>query len=178
MGGRGAKIPKSTETAKGKTEDPKKKMVGKSVKELYEYSRDVEQIKKDFGIELTSRQEVTLSRFLRGIAEHDRSYDTEHVPFDVKSFDITSIGEKKSEEEKAKERELYGKVFEVKDVIVSLTTVPRTDNALIRMWDTKRRQFIIGERGGAYIYTDKGKQKRLDMIELTVYDSEHWEGRK
>lgn len=110
-------------------------------------------VEKQLGLqELTASQKNTLVDMFRGMKENDRSYDANKTPYKISTLRITQPG-------------LNDDVVRYKDVSVLVITDGNTGRFVDYM-DRRTRQFIIGPKGGAYTYTDKGKRKNVRSFDV------------
>lgn len=167
MGGRGNSGKRNSSSAPVQEATPQR-----SITELEKYStwaggKGDEAIRKDFGLDFATEAQLNaLRQVFRGILENDRGYDAEKTPFVIEDIQIGRIREQ-TPEELARNKELFGRTMEDKDIRVFITTRPDSDNALIRMWDEKNRTFIIGKSGGYYKFGNNGRKIRLNAFDVT-----------
>ena len=145
--------------------------IQRSITELEKYATfgggGNEAIKKDFNLDFATEAQLDALRLMfRGILENDRGYDADKTPFVIEDIRIGRVREQ-TPEELARNKELFGRTMEDKDISVSITTRPDSDNALIRMWDEKNRTFLIGRSGGYFKYGNGGKKIRLRAFDVT-----------
>lgn len=133
--------------------------VGRSVKDLSDaFTGTDDELRDRFDLEeATYAQLVTLRNVFRGMAEYDRDYSDERVPYKIRYYTVRHLGDTRTEEEKTSLRDL-GMRLSARPISVSIVTVPDTDSAMLRLTDEKTHRFIVGARGGLYDYTDGGRK--------------------
>lgn len=148
----------------------KERLAGKSITELNKYldwKEGKNNLRKDFDLDFaTNAQIVSIQQLFRSMQEYDTGYDAEHTPYNIIDIDIKRVGKEYTEEDRQRDRELFGRTFENKDISVSIRTEPVTDNAYIRMMDEKYRYALLGSRGGWYTYNNKSNRVQVKTFDL------------
>lgn len=142
----------------------------KSITSLQKYTdwkEGNQNIRKDFDLDFATTAQIDAIRnMLKGVLEYDKGYDADKTPFNIHRIDIHKTTDRLSEEEKQRNKELFGKTMEDKTISFNIWTIPNSDNAYIRMMDEKHRQGLIGPGGGFYEFTDGGKRKNLKLFDV------------
>lgn len=152
-------------------------LAGKSITELDRYINPTatgvtswkqakENIRKDFGLDFATDAQIDAIRdVFKGIQEHDHGYDENKTPYNIASIRIQRVLEQ-TPEELARNKELFGRTYENKDIQISITTVPNTESAYLRMTDEKERYAMVGKNGGFFTYNDNGKRKTVKSFDM------------
>ena len=137
------------------------RLVGQNVDALKDYFVNYKQIREDFNLDFATNSQISaIADMLRGIVKYDRGHDENRTPYTIDEIRIRRVLEPDQEEIK-RNKELLGRSFEDKTISVTITTIPDTDNAYVRMVDTKDRQFLIGPKGGYFTYGKGSKHKNI-----------------
>lgn len=113
----------------------------------------------------TEKQIETIRDLFKGIQNNDKGYDEGRTPFNITDISIKRLVEE-SPEELARNKELFGRTMENKDIMISVRTEPVTDNSYIRMMDEKYRYAIIGKGGGFYTFNKNGKKTTISSFDM------------
>ena len=152
----------------------KDRLEGSSINELNRYVFSPERslmeankaIREDFGLDFATEKQIDAIRTMfKDMLEYDKSYGDDSKPFTIDSIEIRRMTEQ-SPEELARNKELFGRTNEIKDIWISITTKPDDDRAVIRMMDTKYRIAALGKGGGFYIYNKNGKRQSIRPFDM------------
>ncbi len=161
MGGRGTSATRNSATETSNKAFNPESLIGGSVTGLSRYTglwkESSENIRKDFNLDFaTDKQIESIISVFQGIQEYDKGYDDNKTPFTLESLKIQRVVEQ-TPEELARNKELFGRTMEHKDIQISIRTEPVTESSYIRMVDEKYRSAIIGKGGGFYTYRNGKK---------------------
>lgn len=112
----------------------------------------------------SEKQINVLRQIFRGIDEYDKGYDDNKTPYRIVRFTVKEMESSSTLTDEERRRLRMNKTKN--PIYVSISTEPRVDNALIRMWDSKQRLAVIGPNGGLYMYDDKGNKKSLRLFDV------------
>lgn len=166
MGGRGNSGNRNSTT---KSFNPSS-LVGGSVTALSRYTdtwtEGSKNIRQDFNLGFATDKQIEAIRDLfKGIQNHDKGYDEGRTPFNITDISIKRLIEE-SPEELARNKELFGRTMENKDIMISVRTEPVTNNSYIRMVDEKYRYAIMGKGGGFYTFNKNGKKTPINSFDM------------
>lgn len=147
---------------------PGEGMTGTEFAEKYGRYGETKALIKDFGLEdATPAQISALQQVIRDIPH----YDDYGEGVKIKSVYIEHLGQKKTKEEIAQEKELYGRAFRSeRPISVGIGTTSNSDSAMIRIMDSKTRSFLIGSRGGYFTYSRTTPGKK---VTISSFDARH-----
>ena len=143
-------------------------LVNKPVTVLDKYtgSGGNENIRKDFNLGSATESQIDSIRALfKGMMEYDRGHSAEHIPYTITDISIRRVSEP-NPEELARNKELFGRTFENKDISIYITTEPTTDNAYLKMMDQKTRMVLLGKGGGFYKFNKKYNKTSIRMFDV------------
>lgn len=149
------------------------RLAGSSVTALNKYTESGgnKAIREDFGLDFATDNQINAIRTMfKGMLEHDKSYGEDSRPFTIDSIEIRRMTEQ-SPEELARNKELFGRTYEDKNIWISITTKPDDDRAIIRMMDTKYRVAVLGKGGGFYTYKN-GRRQSIRPFDMSYGSSE------
>lgn len=123
-------------------------------------------IRKDFNLDFATESQINAIRdIFKGIREYDKGYDENKTPYTIEDIKIERLSQQ-TPEELQRNKELFGRTMERKDIMVSITTIPQSESALIRMMDEKYRFTLIGKGGGYYTYNDNHKRTSISSFDI------------
>ena len=161
MGGRGSGGVRNTDSSPIK--------LGGSITQLEKYTSykdGGDNIRKDFNLNRATESQIeSLRQMFKGILEYDRGYDDSKTPYNVMTISITPISSQ-TPEDLALNKRLTGRSMEQKEISILIRTEPNVDNPLIRSWDTKYRNAILGRNGGFHTYDNNGKRKSIKPFDI------------
>ena len=123
-------------------------------------------IREDFNLDFATDKQIESLRYVfRGIQEYDKGYDENKTPYIVEDIMIRRVMEQ-TPEELARNKELFGRTLENKDIQISIRTEPVTESSYIRTVDTKYRSAIMGRSGGFYTFNRNGKKSTVRSFDM------------
>lgn len=123
-------------------------------------------IRKDFNLDFATNKQIDAIReIFKGIREYDKGYDENKTPYTIESIRIERVSQQ-TPEELRRNKELFGRTMENKDISVSIITVPQSENVYIRMMDEKYRRTLIGKGGGYYTYNNNHNRTRISSFDI------------